>query len=50
MLNFDCKNLSKCLIRIIFPPTVVSEYYEYGHGNNDEAYNNYGKQSDLQFF
>lgn len=21
----------------------VSEYYEYGHGNNDEAYNNYGK-------
>lgn len=21
----------------------ISEYYEYGHGTNDEAYNNYGK-------
>lgn len=21
----------------------VSEFYEYGHVNNDEAYNNYGK-------
>lgn len=20
-----------------------SEYYEYGHGTNDDAYNNYGK-------
>lgn len=26
-----------------FPSYSVSEYYEYGHGNNDEAYNNYGK-------
>lgn len=34
-----CRNSSNRF----FPCDSVSEYYEYGHGNNDDTYNNYGK-------